>query len=229
MMSTEKKEGFPADISKEIMGFFENEKRDKVKRLENLNKYIKKNQILFTGSSLMEHFPIEEFRMSMDLEPRIYNRGIGGFTTEEFLENIDTMLLSPEPSKVFINIGTNDISERFNQEGKWLERLISNYEQILKRLQEKLPECEVYMMAYYPANETMTAALPWTKFRTNERIIAANNAVKDLAAKLGYHFINVNEGLADTDGNLKREITTDGIHMIPDAYTQILHNMMPYL
>lgn len=228
-MSAEKTSGFPGGIPKEMIEQFEQEKRNKVARLKDLNRYIKKGQILFTGSSLMEHFPIEEFRMSMNIEPLIYNRGIGGFTTDEFLENIDTMLLNPEPSKVFINIGTNDISERFNQDGKWLDHLTLNYNQILKQLKDTLPECEVYVLAYYPANETIIANSPWGNFRTNARIAEANQAVKELAAKYNYHFINVNDGLADVDGNLKQEITPDGIHMIPSAYAQVLRNLTPYL
>ena len=46
-----------ADI---IKGFFQKDKDDKVKRYRHLNKYAKKGQILFTGSSLMEQFPINE-------------------------------------------------------------------------------------------------------------------------------------------------------------------------
>ena len=42
---------------------------------------------------------------------KIYNRGVSGLNTDEFLENIDTLLLDLEPSKIFINIGTNDITK----------------------------------------------------------------------------------------------------------------------
>ena len=47
-----------------------------------LNKFVKKGEIVFTGSSLCELFPINE--MLQNVEPRIcvYNRGIGGDVTD---------------------------------------------------------------------------------------------------------------------------------------------------
>ena len=39
---------------------FQAEKARKLKNFQYLNQYIKKGQILFTGSSLMEHFPVAE-------------------------------------------------------------------------------------------------------------------------------------------------------------------------
>lgn len=211
----------------------EEEWQNKRMRQRSLNPLAKKGQILFTGSSLMEHFPVEELRMSMDVGPIIYNRGIGGFTTDEFLDNIGPMLLDLEPSKVFINIGTNDISDRFGADGGWLVRLIENYDKILARLKEALPECRVYVMAYYPVNEAKIAESPWGRdafgTRTNANVKRANAEVEKLAVKFGCRYIDVNEGLTDADGNQKEEYTVDGVHMKPAAYAVILKNMLPYI
>ena len=65
---------------------FQAEKSRKLKNFQYLNQYIKKGQILFTGSSLMEHFPVAELYAESDLAkngPLVYNRGIGGYTTNE--------------------------------------------------------------------------------------------------------------------------------------------------
>ena len=59
----------------------------------------------------MEMFPVCEIARSQWIEQVIYNRGVGGLNTDEFLDNIDTLLLDLEPSKIFINIGTNDITK----------------------------------------------------------------------------------------------------------------------
>lgn len=50
--------------------------------------------------------------MSDGLDKVIYNRGIGGTTTDDFLAEIDTVLFDLRPSKIFINIGSNDFAER---------------------------------------------------------------------------------------------------------------------
>lgn len=144
----------------------EEEWKTKKERQRCLNPLAKKGQILFTGSSLMEQFPVEELRMSMDVKQIIYNRGIGGFTTDQFLDNIGPMLLDLSPSKVFINIGTNDINEKLAEDGDWLGRLIGNYEKILARIKEELPDCRVYVMAYYPVNEAKIAESPWGRTRS---------------------------------------------------------------
>jgi len=220
-------------IGQAIGDFMKMISKNGVTRLEHLNKVASKNQILFTGSSLMEQFPIEELRMNENIEPIIYNRGIGGFTTDDFLESIGPLLLDLAPSKVFINIGTNDINDKIVPDGDWLSHLIFNYDQILKQVKQSLPDCEVYLMAYYPVNrvviERNPEALQFFGTRTNANIDLANVEVEKLAKKYDYHFINVNEGLYDPEGNLKDEYTIDGVHMYSEAYVEILHNLKAYL
>lgn len=64
---------------------FKKAKLDKVERFKRLNRYVQPGQILFAGSSLMEQFPIYEFLQNFDLPFKIYNRGIGGYTTMKII------------------------------------------------------------------------------------------------------------------------------------------------
>lgn len=206
------------------------EQQDKLERYRILNQNIRKGEILFVGSSLMEQFPINELLMTNGMPQIIYNRGIGGFTTEDMLLHMEEMVFALEPSKIFINIGTNDIGSLDYQQEKLMER----YETIIRKIQERLPQAEILMMAYYPVNET--DKLPeseWGKYlfvtRTNENIHLANAAVEKLAEKTGCRFINVNNGLADESGKLKREYTIEGIHMYANGYQVVLDNLKEYL
>ena len=210
--------------------FMHREQQDKLERYRILNQNVKKGEILFTGSSLMEQFPVNELLMTNGMDQVIYNRGIGGFTTTDMLEYMEEMVFGTEPSRIFINIGTNDIGSPDYQ----LEALLERYEEIIVRIQERLPEAEIYMMAYYPVNET--DKIPegeWGKTafvtRTNENINIANAAIENLAAKKGCRFINVNEGLADERGKLKKEYTIEGIHMYANGYQVVLQNLKKYL
>lgn len=203
---------------------------DKIERYRILNQDVKKGQILFVGSSLMEQFPIHELLMTAGINKVVYNRGIGGFITTDMLKYMEEMVFAIEPSKIFINIGTNDIG---SQEYR-LETLMENYEEIIRQIQEKLPEAEIYMMAYYPVNETDKIAdenIRKSVFntRTNENICIANEAVKKLAGKRGCHFINVNQGLSDERGKLKKEYTVEGIHMYANGYRVVLGNLKKFL
>lgn len=215
------------DFFKELM---HREQQDKLERYRILNQNVKKGEILFTGSSLMEQFPVNELLMTNGMNEVIYNRGIGGFTTTDMLQHMEEMVFGTEPSRIFINIGTNDIGSPEYQ----LEALLERYEEIIVRIQERLPEAEINMMAYYPVNET--DKIPegeWGKTafvtRTNENINIANAAIENLAAKKGCRFINVNEGLADERGKLKKEYTIEGIHMYANGYQVVLQNLKKYL
>lgn len=210
--------------------FMKNEQMGKIEKFRYLNESAKKGETLFTGSSLMEHFPINELLMDYGMENVIYNRGIGGFKTDDMLEHMEEQIFGTEPSKIFINIGTNDIGAPDYK----LEVLIEKYEKILTQIKERLPETEVYMMAYYPVNEVdKVPEGEWGKTlfatRTNENIALANKEVEKLADKMGYHYIDVSEGLRDENGRLKKEFTIEGIHMYANGYRVILKNMKPYL
>lgn len=214
----------------ELMKFIETERQEKIDKYRILNETAKKGQILFTGSSLMEQFPIHELLQDFGLNYIIYNRGVGGFTTADMLANMEEQVFGTEPSKIFINIGTNDISKA----DYTLEKLLENYKNILSQIQTRLPQAEVYLMAYYPVNEldkNSEDAQAEERFRTrnNRNIQIANKAVEKLAEEMGYHYIDVNEGLRDERGMLKKEYTVDGIHMYANGYRIVLKNMKPYL
>lgn len=208
------------------------EKREKVKKYKILNQYAKKGQILFVGSSLMEFFPINELQQTLEKRYTIYNRGISAFVTTELLAVMEECIFELEPSKVFINIGTNDISSPDYKK----EKLIENYDKILTQIEERLPNCKVYVMAYYPVNAK--ADFPGVdkeskkmmfKTRTNSAILEANEAVSELAKKHNYEFINANDGLMDEEGNLKEEFAIEGLHMWPNAYSIVLNNLKKFL
>ncbi len=215
-------------MSQEMAARFQQEKDKKLSSLRQQNRYIRKGETLFTGSSLMEQFPITEFCLNENL-PIAYNRGIGGYTTDEFLAAIDVMLLEPQPKKLFINIGTNDIRDWPDGED-WFAHLSRNVRKICGVIRERLPETEVFMMAYYPVNEeVMKKVNPVPPVRTNERIRKANRMVADLAEEFGFRCIDVNDGLRDEEGALQAEHTADGIHFDAAAYRTVFDRLKQYL
>lgn len=217
-----------------IQKFLNMEQKGKIDKYRILNETAKKGEILFTGSSLMEDFPIHELLIHEGMDQIIYNRGVGGFTTADMLENMEEQIFGTEPGKIFINIGTNDISDASRPFEVVLEAMLENYEKILKQIRERLPKAEVYMMAYYPVNENdKVPEAEGTEMmfanRNNRNLPIANERVKKLAEKMGYHYIDVNDGLCDERGMLKKEFTVEGIHMYANGYQVVLNNLKPYL
>ena len=205
------------------------EKKEKLERLRRLNRYVRPGQVLFVGSRLMEQFPIYEFLQDFDLPCKIYNRGVGGFTTQELLEAMDVCVYDLRHAHVFINIGTNDLNGPDYRQ----EELIQRYAQILRGIREHLPETKLYLLAYYPVNTVVGSRIPYMKavmeHRTNARIQAANGAVRDLAEQFGAEFLDLNGPLYDERGELKAEYTIEGMHMYANGYQPILEQLLPLL
>lgn len=201
-------------------------KEEKVARFQKLNQDVQKGQILCAGSSLMEMFPVEKFVKEEYPDTIIYNRGIGGYVTDELLEHLDVCVLDLQPSRLFINIGTNDLSNP----DVTIEQLMVNYDKILCRIEEAIPDIEIYLMAYYPINyEAATEEMkPCLRIRTNERIQEANKAVDELAKKHHAKYIDINDPLKDADGNLRADYTIEGMHIKEDGYRAIFPQFMKY-
>lgn len=203
------------------------DKEMKVERYREANKNARKGQVVFAGSSLMEMFPIEKLLKEHGDDTIIYNRGIGGFITDELMQVLDVCVTDLSPSKVFINIGTNDLS----WESIPISQMIAHYDEILTTIEEKVPGVKIYLMAYYPVNyeaatEQMKECL---KIRTNEKINLANEEVRKLAARHNQSYIDVNRNLKDEQGRLKAEYTIEGMHIKEDGYRAIYDDVMRYV
>ena len=203
------------------------EQQKKIKNYDQLNRLCLPGQILFTGSSLMEQFPIAELARRDFPELTIYNRGVGGYTSAQFLDQLPALLLDLRPAVLFLNIGTNDLVEAPD----WEERLFENLEMIYRRIRETLPDCQVYIMKFYPVNPYVNemAARYMLRVRTNENLTRVNERNRRLAAAFGFTYIDANDGLTGEDGLLKPELTVEGVHMYTDGYRIVYRNLRPYL
>lgn len=204
-----------------------NDKEMKIMRYREENKTVKYGQTVFTGSSLMEMFPINKLLEEHNDSTIIYNRGIGGFVSRELLEVVDVCAIDLKPSKIFINIGTNDLSDSRIS----ISELMENYDKIISEIEAKLPEAIIYLMAYYPVNyeaaaENMKECL---KIRNNEKIRTANAEVKKLAEKHSQRYIDINKNLTDEQGRLKAEYTIEGLHINEDGYRAVYDDIMVYV
>lgn len=202
-------------------------KEYKIERYKKMNENAKKGKIVFAGSSLMEMFPIEQFVKEDKLDIVVYNRGVGGFVTEELLENINTCIIDLQPSKLFINIGTNDLSDSRRS----FEEIFERYGKILSIVTEKVDDVSMYLMAYYPVNYNAATEemKPCLKIRSNEKIKAANEEVARLARKFNANYIDVSEPLKDENGDLKAEFTIEGMHINEQGYRAVYPLIKQYI
>lgn len=211
--------------NKEMMEFFAGVTRDKLRSYRELNAVAPKGQTVCAGSSLMERFPINELLMNMGSTKKVYNRGMSAFTIDQYNEVLD-IVLDLEPSKLFINIGSNDLSIP----GDTIGNLITKYRALIQRIQKALPQCAITMMAFYPCREEDSGYPDDGRVpRTMANVNLANEKVKELAEELGCAYLDCNAPLLDEEGFLKKEYETDPIHFSPNGYMEVLKILEPYL
>ncbi len=176
----------------------------------------------------MEQFPIYEFLLDYDLPFTIYNRGIGGYTSQELLDSMEVCVYELEPKAVFLNIGTNDL----NAENFTLSVMLDTYEKILQDIVKRLPRIRLYLLAFYPVNPG-AGNNPYAgevfRHRSNERIREANQGIAELAKRYNAVYLDLNENLTDEEGQLRAEFTVDGVHMYADGYHAVLRQLQQTL
>lgn len=202
-------------------------KQETLEKYRMANYAAKKGQIVFAGSSLMEMFPVEALLRERGVETVVYNRGISGYVTAELMENLDVCVTDLMPRRLFINIGTNDLSDA----DVTPEILAGRYDEIITAIEQRVPGVEIYMMAYYPINYDAAdeAMKPCLLVRTNEKINAANAMVEGLAHRHGQKYIDVNRALKDEQGRLKAAYTIEGMHIKEEGYRAIMDDLIPYI
>lgn len=167
----------------------------------------KKNAIVFLGNSITEVGQWSE----LFTDPNIINRGISGDVTYGVLNRLP-FILSQKPKKIFLAIGVNDIKR-----GASINEISRNHERIIKLIRENSANTKLYVQSILPVNEVMLADI-YAKI-TNDRVAKANEKLKELTQKYNCTYIDLHQSkLKGDDGQLKKELSTDGLHLQPSAY-----------
>lgn len=138
-------------------------------------------------------------------ECKVANLGIGGDTTIMMLRRLDRVIAA-EPRAVFIQGGINDFASKIRPEA-----MLKNHEVMWDRLRSRLPLAELQVISLLPVAEDKFPG--W-----NRRIREINQALKARAEAEGLVFIDLYALLADETGQLKPEVTFDGLHLTAAGY-----------
>ena len=203
--------------------------REKLESYRQLNRLAKKGQVVFTGSSLMEQFPLNEMLQGEALPYRVYNRGMSGFVAPQLLQVLDVCVVELAPAHVFLNIGTNDMSRPDYRQ----EALLACYRRILEEILSHVPGVKLHLLAYYPVNPDLEGQEGWAaealRYRTNQVLREANRRVEALAREMGAEYLDLNAPLLDGQGRLRAQYTKEGIHLYPAGYQAVLGELLPVL
>lgn len=163
------------------------------------DKKVAENAIIMVGNSITaggkwkEYFPTEN----------IENFGISGDDSYGVLNRLD-VVIAKKPGKIFLLIGVNDIGKDCSD-----GQVIDNYNLILWKLRQKLPNTEVYVQSVLPTNG---------KVKNNEDIKRLNVEIKRITTLTKNTYIDMYAKFLGADGNIKPEYVIDGLHLNEVGY-----------
>lgn len=177
--------------------------------------------ILFIGDSIVEYYPLQEL---FGTGKTIVNRGIRGYQTGLLLENLDVHLYGGAVDKIVLLIGTNDIGKDVP-----VNEVLNNLDAIIQSIARDYPLTEIKLLSILPVNEGEEYKQT-VYIRSNEKIQNWNHAYQELtSAYMQVEFVPVFDSLTDQAVQLKKEYTTDGLHLSIAGYQALSKDLKDYL
>lgn len=169
----------------------------------NLNEKMSKQDsvIVFIGDSQIEYCNWNELLNRND----ILNRGIAGDITSGVLARVEEVTRH-HPTKVFIQVGTNDLSMGFS-----VKQIIEDYRRLIEELQQR-SSAEIFVNMVFPVQD-----LPG-EFYQNSEILSLNRALKQVCIDKDVNFIDMSDKFTDDLSNLNPALTNDGLHLNAEGY-----------
>jgi lysophospholipase L1-like esterase len=131
------------------------------------------------------------------------NQSISGETTSQILSRLH-YFSQTRPQTTHVMAGINDLKNGVSD-----VQVLDNFQQILIRLHQQHPQTEIVVYSILPTR--------WDNL-SSDRISHLNQALGRLARYQGAQFVDLQPSFADAQGQLRRELTTDGLHLTIAGY-----------
>ena len=180
------------------------------------------NNYVFLGDSITDFYDLEKYYDDLP----VVNSGVNGNSTTDILNNMNERVYRYNPTKVFLLIGTNDITKDRSS-----NQIVNNISKIVKRIKKNRPSTKIYVISIYPVNNSDNSKIKkdMVKNRTNKQIKEINSKLKEKVKTLDVNYINMYDKLVDKNDNLKLEYTTEGLHISDKGYDIITEEIMKYI
>ncbi|QMS88867.1 G-D-S-L family lipolytic protein [Nostoc edaphicum CCNP1411] len=154
---------------------------------------------ILVGDSLSMWFPREK----LPAGKLWLNQGISGDTSSGVLKRLGAFSAT-RPNVIYIMAGINDL-----RKGDSDQAILRNYRRIVRRLRQTHPQSQIIVQSILPTR------LPKL---SNSRIRNINTQLTLIAKQEGANYLNIYSWFTDMEGNLRPELTTDGLHLSQEGY-----------
>lgn len=154
---------------------------------------------ILLGDSLSLWFPSQRLPGSQ----LWLNQGISGENSGQIRRRLSAFAQT-QPDTIYVLAGINDL-----RQGVADEVILNNLRQIVQRLRQNHPRGQVVLQSILPARFNAIS---------NERIRNLNQQIAGIAQREGAGYLNLHPLFTDEQGEMRQELTTDGIHLSYQGY-----------
>jgi lysophospholipase L1-like esterase len=154
---------------------------------------------ILLGDSISQWYPSDRLPQT-----RLWlNQAISGETSSHILRRLSDFSTT-RPRIIYVMAGVNDLKQ-----GASDAQVLANLQQIIQRLQQNHPQAQIVMQSILP---TRLFGL------SKNRIRNLNQQLKAIALNHGAYFLNLYSEMVGPQGNLRPDLTTDGLHLNAKGY-----------
>jgi len=169
-----------------------------------------KHLAVLIGDSLSLWFPTE----LLPPDQTWLNQGISGETSLGLLNRLE-LLDKTQPQVIFVLIGINDLIR-----GVQDQTILANQQLIIRYLRRVHPQAKIVVQSILPhgAEKATWEGRDRLISIPNSRIREINQHLKAIAKDEGGIYLDLYSIFADPEGNLKTDLSTDGLHLSSQGY-----------
>ena len=171
--------------------------------------------IVFLGNSITSGGKDWSKRLK---HPNIRNRGIGGDVTDGVLARIDEITYF-KPKAVFLLIGINDLWNNNSPNNPSAEYIANNIIQIAQVINAETPKTKIYVQT----------VLPIEKEQYKTSILKVNEIIKANEKENPYQIVDLYSIFVNENGLIRKELSTDGIHLNEKGYDAWVEFIKPII
>lgn len=166
--------------------------------------------VILVGDSITEGFDVAKYLPGR----RVINRGIGADVIGNdlkpddkrgVLKRLDESFLNVPATDAFLLIGINDLGDNHTP-----DQLEAGYREILEKVKKGAPRLKVHVQSLMPTRGNYA--------KHNANILDFNERLQKMAKEFGYDYVDLHSLLKDDKGELKQELTADGLHINAEGY-----------
>lgn len=152
---------------------------------------------------------------------KVVNRGITGDTAQGIKDRLKCVT-DGKPAKIFLLTGANDISHHLTADS-----ITNAIVDLVQTIKEQTPTTRIYVESILPINNSYGR---YKNMIDKEEVVREiNKQLQPRLEEIGVTWLDVYPLFTDEEGNLRKDFTNDGLHLLGPAYLKWRDYLLPYI